>query len=139
MARPRKIGPAERKQILAIVKVGGSIADAAAVIGVALKTVRNEMSRDPGFYTGVLKARKSGKLKLIKKVGTAKPWQAAAWMLERQYGSEYGRHDRHEITGKGRGPIQVEAKRDSDYNAIEEEIRGIASAVRVAARVPADN
>lgn len=138
MAR-RKIGVSERKQILAIVKVGGSIADAAGVLGVTPKTVRNEMRRDPAFYLGVNKARKSGKMRLIKKVGTAKPWQAAAWMLERQYGSEYGRRERHEITGKGRGPIQVEAKRAVDYEAIESEIQGIAAVTRMARGTPADN
>jgi len=37
---------------------------------------------------------------LIKKVGKAKPWQAAAWMLERKFGAEFGRRDKHEIRGE---------------------------------------
>jgi transposase len=108
--RPRKIGEAERKQIIAVVKVGGSMSDAAGIVGVSLKTIQNAYRHNPDFYAGVMKAKRDGKLQLIKKVKSAKPWQAAAWMLERKYGQEFGRKDRHEHTGANGGPIKSETK-----------------------------
>ncbi len=42
---------------------------------------------------------------IILKAAEDKNWQAAAWILERKYFAEFGRKDRHEVTGKEGGPI----------------------------------
>ena len=39
----------------------------------------------------------------------SRAWQAAAWLLERRFPSEYGRPQRVELTGEGGGPVQVES------------------------------
>jgi hypothetical protein len=95
-----KIGESEKKQILAVVRIGGSLSDAAGAIGVCLRSVQNAMKNDARFCTGVKRARKMGKIRLIRKVGKATAWQAAAWMLERKYGREYGRKETVERTGQ---------------------------------------
>lgn len=46
-------------------------------------------------------------LKVIKDAAEAGTWQAAAWILERKYFEEFGRKDRHEVTGKEGGPIHL--------------------------------
>ncbi len=102
-----KITDDDRKTVLATVGVGGSLQDAADLIGVDYKTLYRLRQADPEFANGVKQAVKAGKLKLIKKVGKASSWQAAAWMLERKWGREYGRKDRHEHTGANGGPIQT--------------------------------
>lgn len=109
--RKPKVDAEARTKILAIIAAGASLKDAADYLGVAYSTVRLSISKDPSFRRGVHKAAKSAKIKLIKKVGSAKPWQAAAWMLERRYGAEYGRREvvRQEITGKNGGAIKTES------------------------------
>lgn len=136
-----KVGEPERQQVIAIIKAGGSLSDAADIIGVTRKTVQNAMRADPKFYAGVKKAKKSGKMRLVKKVSSAKAWQAAAWMLERKYGREFGRKETREITGKGGGAIQTSHTTHHviDYDQIrrdlEEAVRSNGTAHR---RIPAN-
>lgn len=103
-----KIDATVERRILDIVLAGASLQDAAHIVGVSPRTLRMYKSNNPKFCRGVLKAQKDGKLKLIKKIGKAKAWQAAAWMLERKYGEEFGRREsiKQEITGKNGGVIQ---------------------------------
>jgi hypothetical protein len=58
------------------------------------------MRADPQFYARVKKAKTAGKLRLVKRVRNAKPWQAAAWILERTHGKEFGRKDVREVRQK---------------------------------------
>lgn len=102
-----KVGPEEKKVVIGVVKAGGSIADSAAIIGVVRKTVQNAMVADPDFRTAVRQAKAEGKVRLITKIGKARSWQAWAWILERTYGTEFGRKDRHEHTGRNGGPMQT--------------------------------
>jgi hypothetical protein len=105
-----KIGLAEKVKVYNWLQVGASLADCADLLRVSRDTFWAAMRADPAFRTGVKEAIKDGKLRLVKKVGNAKPWQAAAWMLERKYGQEFGRKDRHEHTGANGGPIKSETK-----------------------------
>jgi hypothetical protein len=98
-----KIGDKEKAEIIAIVKVGGSLNDAADIIGIARDTLNRALRDDPKLRKGVDRAAATGKLRLVRKVGANKqPWQAAAWMLERKWGREYGKADivAHEGTVK---------------------------------------
>lgn len=74
---------------------------------------------------------------LIDKVARAEDWKAAAWMLERRFGKDFGRREpvKIEHTGKGGGPIQTqgEMKHAVDYDAIERELSTIGVARRIAA------
>lgn len=134
-----KVGDEQRTEILAVITDGGSIRDAAESVGVSVRTVRNAMRSDPKFFLGVKKARKTGKIKLIRRVNDAKCWQSAAWMLERMYGSEFGRKERHEHTGRNGGAIKTETTHVVDYDAIEGELRSLGSASPMARRAAPNN
>lgn len=98
-----KIGPEEERKIYAILATGASIRDAADVLGIGRATINDHKRDTPKFRKGVDRAIASGKTRLIKKVGKAKPWQSAAWMLERKWGAEFGRretiHQEHKVSG----------------------------------------
>lgn len=97
-----KIGTSEEQQIYAMLQAGCSILDAADVLGISRNTIKNHKREDDKFCKGVNHAIASGKKRLIQKVGKSKPWQAAAWMLERKWGAEFGRKDvvKNEHAGK---------------------------------------
>lgn len=86
-----KIGPEEEKQIHAVLAMGGSLNDAADYLGIARSTLNDRMASDEEFRKGVDRSTAQGKIRLIQKVGKADAWQAAAWMLERKWGTEFGR------------------------------------------------
>lgn len=88
-------------EILAALSIGGSQLDAAGYCGIDPKTIANHRRANPGFSARVEKAIYTGKLKLIKKVAQATAWQAAAWMLERRWGSEFGRRAAFDLTSGG--------------------------------------
>lgn len=135
--RPLKIDAEVERRILDIVVVGGSLEDAAHIVGVSPRTLRLYKAKRPIFNRGVLKAQKDGKLKLIKKVGKAGAWQAAAWMLERKYGAEFGRREtiKQEITGKNGGPIQQKTTVDFSQFSDEELLKFDQAAARGAGGV----
>lgn len=95
------ITEAERRIIYGILTGHGSLDDAAGFLEIDLSTIYRTMHADEDFAKGVKRARKIGKRKLIAKVGKANAWQAAAWLLERRHGKEFGRHDKvdHKHTG----------------------------------------
>lgn len=117
-----KIGPEEKAKVIAAVKVCGSIADAAGTIEVGVQTLYAALRNDPKFRRGVVKARKDAKLRLIKKIKVAKPWQAAAWMLERMYGKEWGRKERHEVSGPNGAPLKTDVNHSFSYDQFAREI-----------------
>lgn len=97
-----KMDDDKRAKVLGIIESGGSLKDAADIIEVNYHTIRNERRRNLRFSKGLLRALKTGKMRLINKVGKAKAWQAAAWMLERKYGAEYGKRDKVDVTSNGK-------------------------------------
>lgn len=86
-----------------MLQVGCSIFDAADVLGIDRSTIQNHRKASPKFSAGVNRAIASGKKRLIEKVGKAKPWQAAAWMLERKWGREYGK--KVDVTSGGKSIV----------------------------------
>lgn len=123
-----KITVEDRNKILGAVGVGGSLNDAAKKIGVNISTLRRLRIADPEFAKAIETEEATGKLILIERVTGSSAWQAAAWMLERKYGREYGRRERLEHSGKDGGPIKTEheTKHTVDYDAIEKELGAIA-------------
>lgn len=115
-----KIGPEEEKQILKLLEAGCSLKDAADVLEIGRNTLSVYKRECIEFGKGVDGAIAKGKARLIAKVGKAKPWQAAAWMLERKWGNEFGRKDlvRQEHTGKNGGPIQIT---DADLSRLNDD------------------
>lgn len=98
MAKPGpklKIDADAERRIVAIVSAGGSLNDAADCIGVDRKTVSNRMRGDAEFSHRVKKAVAEGKIRLLEKIGKSREWKAAAWMLERKWGAEFGKKVEH--------------------------------------------
>lgn len=125
--RPIKIDGKAKKIVYAWLTAGGSLRDAADYLEVDYKTIYRMRQRDASFAKGVNKAIKAGKKKLLDKMGKAKPWQAAAWMLERRWGKQFGRKDKLDVT-TGNEPVTFTLKLD---NANEE-----ATATRIQTTTP---
>ena len=101
--RPRALADARtRAVLLAVLRVGGSRADAAETIGVTPRTIRAEAQRDPQFLNDLNEAETDGKLNLILTVREAAidggNWRAAAWLLERRHWQDWGKRHRGDIT-----------------------------------------
>lgn len=98
--RPTKINEKERAEILQNLEDGASLKSAAEAAGVDYTTVYRLRRSDPVFARGAKKAVQAGKMKLIRTVANAGTWQAAAWMLERRFGEEFGRKDTLNVKAK---------------------------------------
>jgi hypothetical protein len=117
-----KIGDRQAEQVYAILAVGGSLNDAADVLGIGRQTLNDRLAADPEFRKGVDRSVAEGKTRLIRKVGNATTWRAAAWMLERKWGREFGRRDfiHQEITGPGGGPQEHVVNHNFDHDRFAE-------------------
>lgn len=100
--RPTKLGPVERKQVLAVLQVGGSRRDAARVLKVWPTTLQRAMKRDRTFRRQVLRAETLGKLHHLRKLFDHNAWGAHAFFLERRYPEEFARKDKVDITSGGK-------------------------------------
>lgn len=93
--RPSKLDEAKRREICAILAVGGSWATAAQYVGCALTTIRRTAGRDPQFAADLKKASSQCEVAHLHHIQTAarehKQWRASAWALERLHPDRYGR------------------------------------------------
>jgi hypothetical protein len=88
-----KIGARGQERILGVLEGGGSLRDAADALGICRRTLFNARKNDPEFCRRVLRAAAAGKIRLLRRISSATDWRAAAWLLERKYGREYGRRE----------------------------------------------
>lgn len=134
MARPEKLDIEIQKEIINMVKAGNFLETAAAFAGVDVSTIRRWIKRGERelqridensggrakirkaeqkyveFCTAIKKAKAESEIRDLLLIGNAakEDWKAAAWRLERKYPERYGRTERHELTGKDGGPIEVD-------------------------------
>ena len=82
----------QKREICAIVSVGGSLTTAAKYVGCSLATIRRVAKQDSQFEES-LRRSESGQefqhLTLIKEAAK-KYWKASAWLLERKFPDRYG-------------------------------------------------
>lgn len=88
--RPRKLDAKKIKQVLDVLRIGGSRADAAKLVAVTVSTIANEARRNPDFFDDLETAEAACKIHHIKKVREAKDWRSSAHMLKVKYPEEYG-------------------------------------------------
>ena len=93
--RPPVLDEGKKREILAILAVGGSRRTAARYVGCALSTIQKTAGRDPQFEQAIRRAEHQAELGYLQNIQTAakkeQHWRAAAWALERRNPDEYGR------------------------------------------------
>ena len=120
MGRPSKLTADVQEKLLAVIKLGAYRAAACDFAGITPETLRNWLRRGeaegegPCFElaTQLKQAEASACIKALGTIRTAMEanWQAAAWFLERKRPKEWGRRERHELTGKDGGPIRTQVR-----------------------------
>ncbi len=124
IGRPTKLTPEVRERICQFLKAGNTFRTACEVAGIAASTGREWRARGEDrhsaregdedfalFAVAVQKAEEEAvarNVALIQKAAAEGTWTAAAWWLERKFPAEWAKVDRHEHTGRGGGPIQVQ-------------------------------
>ena len=99
--RPRALNDEKKKEILAILHVGGSRRVAASYVGVSASTIANEADRDTEFLDSLARAEAEGKVAQIRKIAEADDWRAALAWLARKYPEEWSEQKRVERSGNG--------------------------------------
>lgn len=116
MSRKTSLTAEVHERIAKLVGSGVPIKRAAQSCGIGARTVMEWLERGRGgekepyitFARDVDAARATYQSALVMRVGQAsrKDWRAAAWMLERQFSSEFGSSTKHEHSGPDGGPVQ---------------------------------
>ena len=92
--RKTKYTPETVEKIVKAVRLGATYALACGYAGISTATFHEWMNKKPEFFDTVKEAEGEGSLKLLARIqqeADSGTWQAAAWILERRYWSEYGR------------------------------------------------
>ncbi len=91
-----------RREICAILAVGGTRTIAASYVGCHVETIRNTAKRDAQFAEQLRRAEISPEISYLRTVQTAaqdsKHWRAAAWALERLFPDRYASRNPKAIT-----------------------------------------
>lgn len=82
----------QKREVLAILSVGGGRSTAAKYVRCAATTIRRAAERDAEFAKKLRRAEASLEVAHLKNIETAgqKYWRASAWLLERMYPDRYG-------------------------------------------------
>lgn len=100
--RPCSLDEIKRREILAILAVGGTRQVAAAYVGCSVRTIRNTAKRVPEFGEMLSQIEQSLEVSLLRNLREAakepRYWRAAAWALERLRPERYARRGPDVIT-----------------------------------------
>jgi len=107
-----------QEKICGYIAEGNTIENSCAAVGISSGCYRQWMIKGREqksgkyftFLTAVKKAEAKAQARYVKIIHDASEttWTAAAWWLERKYPAQWGRKQRHEISG-GDKPIEIEA------------------------------
>lgn len=101
-SRKLKLDEAKRREIIAILSVGGTRKMAATYVGCATATIRATARRIPEFAKELREAELGPEHTFLKAIKTAaedvKQWRAAAWALERLFPERYAKRKPDSIT-----------------------------------------
>jgi hypothetical protein len=100
--RPPVLDDTKRREVCAVLSMGGSRRLAARYVGCAPATIRNTAERDPEFAAQLDQAEGQHELLYLRNIQAAAKkeqyWRAAAWMLERRYPERYAERPLGAIT-----------------------------------------
>ena len=92
----------KKREIFAILNVGGSRLMAAQYVGCHVDAIRTAARRDRNFAAQLRKAELCPELTFLRNIQLAskdpKQWRASTWALERLYPDRYGRRPANSIT-----------------------------------------
>ena len=92
----------KRREVCAILAVGGTRLMAASYVGCCTRTIRRTALRDVEFAEQLRKAELGPEITFLKSIQAAaadvKQWRAAAWALERLFPERYARRPPDTIT-----------------------------------------
>lgn len=115
--RPTKFTHDVRTRIIAAIRNGNTYEASANYGGISYDSLRGWLNRGEDeaegeffeFFNAIKKAEAEAEVEsvaLIRRSAQDGQWQAAAWFLERRKPSDWGRRDRHEITGANGGAVE---------------------------------
>jgi hypothetical protein len=100
--RRLKLNETKRREVCAILSVGGTRTMAATYVGCATATIRSTAQKLPDFAEQLRKAEVNPELTFLKTInaagGDVKQWRAAAWALERMFPERYARRPADTVT-----------------------------------------
>jgi hypothetical protein len=100
--RRLKLDATKRREVCAILAVGGTRLMAATYVGCVPATIRATAKRIPEFDEQLRKAELGPEITFLKSIqaaaGDVKQWRAAAWALERLFPERYARRAPDTIT-----------------------------------------
>lgn len=95
VGRPRALDAAKKRDICAILAMGGTRATAARFVGCHPDTIRNTALREEEFAQDLEQAESKHEVAQLAYINNAgkdhRFWRAAAWALEHRYPRRYGR------------------------------------------------
>jgi hypothetical protein len=130
--RTSKFTPERAEKILEALRLGVPQNTAVTYGGISESTFYNwlaDAKKDDApthlveFLESVKAARAEAEVRSVAIIQNAarKQWQAAAWFLERSFPSHWAKTDRHEITGKDGGAIELNV----DTEALESKLQNL--------------
>jgi hypothetical protein len=97
-----KLDDTKKREVFAILTVGGTRLMAAQYVGCHVETIRTTALRDPNFADQLRKAELGPELTFLRNIQLAskdpKQWRASAWALECLFPDRYGRRPPNSIT-----------------------------------------
>ncbi len=130
VGRPTKFNPETAGKILEALRLGVPQSTAVTYAGISDTTYYRwltEAEKDDAptelreFRDAVRAARAEAEVRSVAVIQNAsrKTWQAAAWFLERGFPKHWSRTDRHEVSGRDGGPVELSV----DAEALESKLR----------------
>ncbi|HWB01219.1 MAG TPA: hypothetical protein VG713_22170 [Pirellulales bacterium] len=102
--RKRKLGETRRREVCAILAVGGSREIAAQYVGCAETAIQAEAVADAQFREQLERAESQLELSYLRNIQSAAKkeqyWRAAAWALERKYPQRYGKRQQSVVSAE---------------------------------------
>lgn len=97
--RPRHLDEVKRREIIALVTAGCSVADAARYVGCAASTIHRERHQNEPFEKSLRQAQLDAQLEPLRamRIAASTHWRAAAWMLERTCPDRFARRPANEF------------------------------------------
>lgn len=102
-----KLDEAKKREIVAILTVGGKRITAADYVGCAVCTIARTAERDLDFADALRQAKSRHEIVNLQNIQDAgkKSWRASSWLLERSFPNRYGKRPPRTMTAEDLGYV----------------------------------